>query len=129
MVIRSRVSVREPATGVVGAAGEAAPDTAEPSRRAAGGAAARNTSCLVTRGPLAGTDSICTSCARATFRAVGVARTSSGTGAGWCGRVLSGAVGVVMLSDSILDAGRITASGRIRKLQRRTKKAMGCDKS
>jgi TetR/AcrR family transcriptional repressor of nem operon len=43
--------------------------------------------------------------------------------------VLSRAVGVEKLSDSILDAGRITAGGRIRKLQRRTIKAMGRDKS
>jgi TetR/AcrR family transcriptional regulator, transcriptional repressor for nem operon len=43
--------------------------------------------------------------------------------------VLSRAVGVEKLSDSILDAGRITAGGRIRKLRRRTIKAMGCDKS
>ena len=43
--------------------------------------------------------------------------------------VLSRAVGVGKLSDSILDAGRITAGGRIRKPQRRTIKAMGCDKS
>ena len=43
--------------------------------------------------------------------------------------VLSRAVGVGKLSDRILDAGRITAGGRIRKLRRRTIKAMGCDKS
>jgi TetR/AcrR family transcriptional regulator, transcriptional repressor for nem operon len=43
--------------------------------------------------------------------------------------VLSRAVGVEKLSDSILDAGRITAGGRSRKLRRRTIKAMGCDKS
>jgi TetR/AcrR family transcriptional regulator, transcriptional repressor for nem operon len=43
--------------------------------------------------------------------------------------VLSRAVGVEKLSDSILDAGRITAGGWIRKLRRRTIKAMGCDKS
>jgi TetR/AcrR family transcriptional repressor of nem operon len=43
--------------------------------------------------------------------------------------VLSRAVGVGKLSDSILDAGRITAGGRIRKPRRRTIKAMGCDKS
>jgi TetR/AcrR family transcriptional repressor of nem operon len=43
--------------------------------------------------------------------------------------VLSRAVGVEKLSDSILDAGRITAGGRIRKLRRRTIKAMGRDKS
>ena len=42
--------------------------------------------------------------------------------------VLSRAVGVGKLSDRILDAGRITAGGRIRKLRRRTIKAMGCDK-
>ena len=40
--------------------------------------------------------------------------------------VLSRAVGVEKLSDSILDAGRITAGGRIRKLRRRTIKAMRC---
>jgi TetR/AcrR family transcriptional repressor of nem operon len=43
--------------------------------------------------------------------------------------VLSRAVGAGKLSDSILDAGRMTAGGRIRKPQRRTIKAMGCDKS
>ena len=43
--------------------------------------------------------------------------------------VLSRAVGAGKLSDGILDAGRITAGGRIRKPQRRTTKAMGCDKS
>ena len=43
--------------------------------------------------------------------------------------VLSRAVGVEKLSDSILDAGRITAGGRIRKLRRRTTKVMGRDKS
>jgi TetR/AcrR family transcriptional repressor of nem operon len=43
--------------------------------------------------------------------------------------VLSRAVGVEKLSDSILDAGRITAGGRIRKLRQRTIKAMGRDKS
>jgi TetR/AcrR family transcriptional repressor of nem operon len=43
--------------------------------------------------------------------------------------VLSRAVGIGKLSDSILDAGRITAGGRIRKPRRRTTKAMGCDKS
>jgi TetR/AcrR family transcriptional repressor of nem operon len=43
--------------------------------------------------------------------------------------VLSRAVGVGKLSDSILDAGRVTAGGRIRKPRRRTIKAMGCDKS
>jgi TetR/AcrR family transcriptional repressor of nem operon len=43
--------------------------------------------------------------------------------------VLSRAVGAGKLSDSILEAGRMTASGRIRKPQRRTVKAMRCDKS
>jgi TetR/AcrR family transcriptional regulator, transcriptional repressor for nem operon len=43
--------------------------------------------------------------------------------------VLSRAVGAGKLSDSILDAGRRTAGGRIRKPQRRTVKAMGCNKS
>jgi TetR/AcrR family transcriptional regulator, transcriptional repressor for nem operon len=43
--------------------------------------------------------------------------------------VLSRAVGAGKLSDGILDAGRITAGGGIRKPQRRTVKAMGCDKS
>jgi TetR/AcrR family transcriptional repressor of nem operon len=43
--------------------------------------------------------------------------------------VLSRAVGAGTLSDSILDAGRMTAGGRIRKPQRRTIKATGCDKS
>ena len=43
--------------------------------------------------------------------------------------VLSRAVGAGKLSDSILDAGRMTAGGRIRKPQRRTIKAMRCDKS
>jgi TetR/AcrR family transcriptional regulator, transcriptional repressor for nem operon len=43
--------------------------------------------------------------------------------------VLSRAVGVEKLSDSILDAGRITAGGRIPKLRRRKIKAMGRDKS
>jgi len=42
--------------------------------------------------------------------------------------VLSRAVGAGKLSDGILDAGRMTAGGRIRKPQRRTTKAMGCDK-
>jgi TetR/AcrR family transcriptional regulator, transcriptional repressor for nem operon len=43
--------------------------------------------------------------------------------------VLSRAVGAGKLSDGILDAGRMTAGGRIREPQRRTIKAMGCDKS
>lgn len=43
--------------------------------------------------------------------------------------VLSRAVGAGNLSDGILAAGRMTASGRIRKPQRRTTKAMRCDKS
>ena len=43
--------------------------------------------------------------------------------------VLSRAVGAGKLSDRILDAGRKTAGGRIRKPQRRTIKAMRCDKS
>jgi TetR/AcrR family transcriptional repressor of nem operon len=43
--------------------------------------------------------------------------------------VLSRAVGAGKLSDGILDAGRMTAGGRIRKPQRRTTKAMRCDKS
>ena len=43
--------------------------------------------------------------------------------------VLSRAVGAGKLSDRILDAGRRTAGGRIRKPQRRTIKAMRCDKS
>ena len=43
--------------------------------------------------------------------------------------VLSRAVGAGKLSDRILDAGRMTAGGRIRKPQRRTIKAMRCDKS
>ena len=43
--------------------------------------------------------------------------------------VLSRAVGAGKLSDSILDAGRMTAGGRIRKPQRRTIKAMRYDKS
>lgn len=42
--------------------------------------------------------------------------------------VLSRAVGAGKLSDSILDAGRMTAGRRIRKPQRRTAKAMRCDK-
>jgi TetR/AcrR family transcriptional regulator, transcriptional repressor for nem operon len=42
--------------------------------------------------------------------------------------VLSRAVGVGKLSDSILAAGRMTAGGRTRKPRRRTIKAMGCDK-
>jgi TetR/AcrR family transcriptional repressor of nem operon len=40
--------------------------------------------------------------------------------------VLSRAVGVGKLSDRILDAGRRTADGRVRKPQRRTIKAMRC---
>jgi TetR/AcrR family transcriptional repressor of nem operon len=43
--------------------------------------------------------------------------------------VLSRAVGAGKLSNSILDAGRRTAGGRIRKPLRRTIKAMGCEKS
>ncbi|CAN7744021.1 TetR/AcrR family transcriptional regulator [Bradyrhizobium sp. LjRoot220] len=43
--------------------------------------------------------------------------------------VLSRAVGAGKLSDRILDAGRETAGGRIRKPQRRTKKALRCEKS
>jgi TetR/AcrR family transcriptional repressor of nem operon len=43
--------------------------------------------------------------------------------------VLSRAVGAGKLSDAILDSGRMTASGRIRKPRRRTTKAMSCDKS
>jgi TetR/AcrR family transcriptional repressor of nem operon len=43
--------------------------------------------------------------------------------------VLSRAVGAGKLSDGILDAGRMTAGRRIRKLQRRTIKATRCDKS
>jgi TetR/AcrR family transcriptional repressor of nem operon len=43
--------------------------------------------------------------------------------------VLSRAVGAGKLSDDILDAGRMTAGGRIRKPQRRTIKAMRCGKS
>ena len=43
--------------------------------------------------------------------------------------VLSRAVGAGKLSDRILDAGRKTAGGRIRKPQRRTIKAMRCEKS
>ncbi len=43
--------------------------------------------------------------------------------------VLSRAVGAGKLSDNILDAGRMTAGGRIRKPQRRTIKAMRCNKS
>ena len=43
--------------------------------------------------------------------------------------VLSRAVGAGKLSDRILDAGRTTAGGRIRKSRRKTIKAMGCDKS
>jgi TetR/AcrR family transcriptional repressor of nem operon len=43
--------------------------------------------------------------------------------------VLSRAVGAGKLSDGILDAGRRTAGGRIRKPQRRTLKTMRCDKS
>jgi TetR/AcrR family transcriptional regulator, transcriptional repressor for nem operon len=43
--------------------------------------------------------------------------------------VLSRAVGAGKLSDGILDAGRMTADGRSRKAQRRTTKAMGCEKS
>jgi len=43
--------------------------------------------------------------------------------------VLSRAVGAGKLSDSILDAGRMTAGERIRKPKRRTVKAMSCDKS
>jgi TetR/AcrR family transcriptional repressor of nem operon len=42
--------------------------------------------------------------------------------------VLSRAVGAGRLSDGILDAGRRTAGGPIRKPQRRTIKAMRCDK-
>jgi TetR/AcrR family transcriptional repressor of nem operon len=42
--------------------------------------------------------------------------------------VLSRAVGGGKLSDSILDAGRMVADRRIRKHQRRTTKAMRCDK-
>ena len=43
--------------------------------------------------------------------------------------VLSRAVGAGKLSDRILESGRRTAGGRIRKPQRRTIKAMRCDKS
>jgi TetR/AcrR family transcriptional regulator, transcriptional repressor for nem operon len=43
--------------------------------------------------------------------------------------VLSRAVGAGKLSDRILDAGRRTAGGRIRKPQRRTIKATRCEKS
>ncbi len=43
--------------------------------------------------------------------------------------VLSRAVGAGKLSDDILDAGRMTAGGRIRKPQRRTIKVMRCNKS
>jgi TetR/AcrR family transcriptional repressor of nem operon len=43
--------------------------------------------------------------------------------------VLSRAVGSGKLSDRILDAGRRTAGGRIRKPQPRTKKAKRCEKS
>jgi TetR/AcrR family transcriptional repressor of nem operon len=43
--------------------------------------------------------------------------------------VLSRAVGAGKLSDSILDAGRMTAGGRIRKPQRGTIEAIGCDKT
>ncbi|MFG3591190.1 TetR/AcrR family transcriptional regulator [Bradyrhizobium sp. RDI18] len=43
--------------------------------------------------------------------------------------VLSRAVGAGKLSDGILDAGRVTVGARIRKPQRRTTKAMRCDKS
>jgi TetR/AcrR family transcriptional regulator, transcriptional repressor for nem operon len=43
--------------------------------------------------------------------------------------VLSRAVGVGTLSDDILDAGRMTAGGRIRKPQRKTAKATSCKKS
>ena len=43
--------------------------------------------------------------------------------------VLSRAVGAGKLSDGILDAGRMTAGGRIRKPRRRTIKTMRCDKS
>jgi TetR/AcrR family transcriptional regulator, transcriptional repressor for nem operon len=43
--------------------------------------------------------------------------------------VLSRAVGAGKLSDRILDAGRRTAGGRTRMPQRRTMKAMRCDKS
>ena len=43
--------------------------------------------------------------------------------------VLSRAVGAGKFSDGILDAGRMTASGGIRKPERRTTKAMRCDKS
>ena len=43
--------------------------------------------------------------------------------------VLSRAVGDGKLSDGILDAGRLTAGGRIRKPRRSTTKAMRCDKS
>lgn len=43
--------------------------------------------------------------------------------------VLSRAVGAGKFSDGILDAGRMTAGGGIRKPQRRATKAMRCDKS
>ena len=43
--------------------------------------------------------------------------------------VLSRAVGAGKLSNGILAAGRMTASGRIREPQRSTTKAMRCDKS
>jgi len=43
--------------------------------------------------------------------------------------VLSRAVGAGKLSDGILEAGRITAGGRIRKLRRGTAKATNCNKS
>jgi len=42
--------------------------------------------------------------------------------------VLSRAVGAGKLSDTILDAGRMTADGRTHKPQGRTAKAMSCDK-
>jgi TetR/AcrR family transcriptional repressor of nem operon len=43
--------------------------------------------------------------------------------------VLSRAVGAGKLSDRILDAGRKTAGGWVRKPQRKTIKAMRCNKS
>jgi len=43
--------------------------------------------------------------------------------------VLSRAVGAGKLSDDILDAGRMTASGRTHKPRRRTANAMRCEKS
>ena len=43
--------------------------------------------------------------------------------------VLSRAVGAGKLSDGILDAGRMTAGGRMRKPLRRTARATGCGKS